>query len=89
TPACIALAWLLSSPQVTSVIAGVRNVEQLRGNLCALSVELSEEEKGMLDEVSHPGIRYPGWIQSYNAASRFPAGFTDTGSSWVLGESPV
>ena len=89
TPACIALAWLLSSPQVTSVIAGVRNVEQLRGNLCALSVELSEEEKGMLDEVSHPGIRYPGWIQSYNAASRFPAGFTDTGPSWVLGESPV
>ncbi|MBA8869748.1 aryl-alcohol dehydrogenase-like predicted oxidoreductase [Pantoea agglomerans] len=89
TPASIAIAWLLSSKQVTSVIAGVRNVHQLRDNLSALSVNLSEEEKEMLDKVSHPGTRYPGWIQSYNAASRYPAGFPDTGPNWILGESPV
>lgn len=89
TPACIALAWLLNSPQVTSVIAGVRNVEQLKDNLGALSVALTDKEKATLDEISDPGARYPGWIQSYNAKSRYPAGFPYSGPNWVLGDPPV
>lgn len=89
TPAQIALAWLLSSSQVTSVIAGVRNVRQLQDNLGALSIHLSETEKALLAQVSHPGVRYPGWIQSYNAASRYPDGYDFTGANWSLGKDPV
>lgn len=89
TPAQIALAWLLSSPHVTSVIAGVRNVQQLKDNLGALSIQLSESEKTSLADISSPGVRYPGWIQSYNSASRYPEGFSFSGQNWSLGMPPV
>jgi len=59
TPAAVALAWLLSRPEVSSVIVGARTVPQLRENLAALSVRLTEEEVKALDEVSRPSWGYP------------------------------
>ncbi len=68
TPAAIALAWLLHKPGVTSVILGVRTMEQLRQNLAAADVKLSAEEMAKLDAVSATPVPYPQWmIQQYGA----------------------
>ncbi len=51
TPAGVALAWLLHNPAVTSVISGPRTAEQLRQNLKAPSITLSDEMLTKLDEI--------------------------------------
>jgi len=51
TPANVALAWLLHNPVVTAVISGPRTVEQLRQNIKALSVKLSDETLARLDDI--------------------------------------
>ncbi|MGQ9913302.1 MAG: aldo/keto reductase [Thermogutta sp.] len=61
-PAAIALAWLLHKPGVTSVILGVRTMEQLRQNLAAAEVKLSAEEMARLDAVSATPVPYPQWM---------------------------
>ncbi|QDZ14547.1 aldo/keto reductase [Humibacter ginsenosidimutans] len=56
----VSLAWLLSRPAVTSVILGARTVEQLRDNLGAVDLELSDEQLAALDEASEPRVEpYP------------------------------
>jgi aryl-alcohol dehydrogenase-like predicted oxidoreductase len=50
-PADVALAWLLHNPVVTAPIIGPRTVEQLRGNLRALEIFLSDETLKRLDEI--------------------------------------
>jgi aryl-alcohol dehydrogenase-like predicted oxidoreductase len=55
TPADVALAWLLHNPVVTAPIIGPRTVEQLRANLRALAVVLSESALKRLDEI-WPGL---------------------------------
>jgi len=68
----IALAWLLHQKVVTSVIIGAKNMEQLEDNLNAVSVELSEEELGRLDEVSALPPEYPQWMISRQGQGRRP-----------------
>ena len=58
----VALAWLLAKSHVTSVIVGAKNSEQLRDNLSATQLSLSEEELKSLDEVSALPREYPGWM---------------------------
>lgn len=89
TPAQVALAWLLSRPVVDSVIVGVRRVDQLLDNLGALDVVLDEEELAALDAVSAEAPRYPGWMLTYNAASRVPKGCLLARPSWLVGELPL
>jgi aryl-alcohol dehydrogenase-like predicted oxidoreductase len=48
-PATLALAWLLAQPEVTAVVVGPRNPEQLGSALAALELELDE---GRSDEVA-------------------------------------
>lgn len=55
----IALNWLLSRPEVSSVIIGARTPEQLDDNLGAVDWELSSEELDRLDDVSAPDWGYP------------------------------
>jgi aryl-alcohol dehydrogenase-like predicted oxidoreductase len=50
----VALAWLLHNPVVTAPIIGPRTVEQLRANLRALAIVLSEGALQRLDEI-RPG----------------------------------
>jgi aryl-alcohol dehydrogenase-like predicted oxidoreductase len=52
----VALAWLAAQPAVTSVILGARTVDQLRDNLGAIDLELTQSELSMLTEVSAPRI---------------------------------
>jgi aryl-alcohol dehydrogenase-like predicted oxidoreductase len=70
SPAQVALAWLLGRPGITSVVVGVRNEEQLKTNLPAGDLKLSDEERGKLDAVSAPTLIYPYWHQVNTAADR-------------------
>lgn len=48
----VALAWLLADPLITSPIIGANTPEQLAESLGALEVNLSPEEKALLDEAT-------------------------------------
>lgn len=58
----VALAWLLSRPQVTTVIVGAKTPEQLGDNLGATALDLSAEELRVLDEAGTLPPEYPGWM---------------------------
>jgi aryl-alcohol dehydrogenase-like predicted oxidoreductase len=66
----VSLAWLLGRPGVASVIVGARTDEQLVDNLRAADLELTEEERRRLDEVSAPPLIYPFWHQAKTASDR-------------------
>jgi aryl-alcohol dehydrogenase-like predicted oxidoreductase len=50
-PADVALAWLLNQPGVTSPIIGPRTMDQLKGSLHALEIELDDAIREKLDEI--------------------------------------
>jgi aryl-alcohol dehydrogenase-like predicted oxidoreductase len=64
-PLEVALAWVRDRPGVTSAIVGARTAAQLVGSLQAESLDLPEEIRAALDEVSAPERGYPdtGWNQ--------------------------
>jgi aryl-alcohol dehydrogenase-like predicted oxidoreductase len=66
----IALAWILSKPFVSSVIIGARSMDQLRDNIAASRVKLTEDEIKALDEVSGLPQEYPGWMLGFQAEYR-------------------
>jgi len=68
----LALAWLLTRPTVSSVIMGVRNAEQLRGNLAATDVVLTSEQIERLDTASAVAPAYPYWHQRRTFLDRNP-----------------
>jgi aryl-alcohol dehydrogenase-like predicted oxidoreductase len=77
----VALAWLLGRPGVASVVVGARTEEQLADNLEAAELELSDEERRRLDEVSVPPLLYPYWHQAKTASDRLgPADLSLLGS---------
>jgi len=59
TPAAVALAWLLSRPEVSTVLVGARDVRQLEENLRALEVKLDADDLSALDAASTPDWGYP------------------------------
>ncbi|MBL0212460.1 MAG: aldo/keto reductase [Myxococcales bacterium] len=68
TPSAVSLAWLLAKPQVTSVIFGARNLEQLDANLAGADLELSAKHVEVLDKASAFDLGYPyAFIQSTQA----------------------
>ena len=69
----VALAWLLGRPTISSVIVGARTDEQLADNLKAAELQLTDEERGQLEEVSRPPLLYPYWHQRKTAAARLSA----------------
>ena len=62
SPARVALAWLLTRPAISSVIAAGRKKEHLEDNLEASGLELSGDELHELNAVSDPGTPYPLWM---------------------------
>jgi aryl-alcohol dehydrogenase-like predicted oxidoreductase len=50
-PAALAIAWVLSHPQVTAVVVGPRRPEQLEPALAALELRLSRQERDELAEL--------------------------------------
>lgn len=63
SPAAAALAWVLSKPFVSTVLAGANRMSQLEENLRAADLELTPEEAADLDELTAPAIPYPAWMQ--------------------------
>jgi aryl-alcohol dehydrogenase-like predicted oxidoreductase len=59
-----ALAWTLANPAVTSPIIGPRTMEQLEGNLKALSVQITDEDKQRIDAVIKPGTHVAEYYQA-------------------------
>ncbi len=55
TMAQFALAWVMHQPGVTSPIIGPRTMEQLVDNLGALDVEITEEDRKLVDSLVPPG----------------------------------
>lgn len=66
----VALAWLLSRPQVSTVIVGAKTPAQLEDNLGATKLELNAEDLKALDEVSALPPEYPGWMLVRQEQSR-------------------
>jgi aryl-alcohol dehydrogenase-like predicted oxidoreductase len=58
----VALAWLLSRPQVSTVIVGAKTAAQLEDNLAASALVLEVDDLKALDEVSTLPPEYPGWM---------------------------
>ena len=66
----IAIAWLLAKPYVTSVIIGVKRLDQLKDNIASTRVVLSEEDMKVLDAVSELPREYPGWMLEFQGGYR-------------------
>ena len=64
-PLEVALAWVRDRPGVTAPIVGARTAAQLRGILESEELELPDEIREALDDVSAPALGYPehGWNQ--------------------------
>jgi len=62
SPARVAIAWILSRPFVTSVIMGVKSLDQLNDNLAASELELKADEIRRLEYLSALTPEYPGWM---------------------------
>ena len=59
TPSTVSLAWLLTRPQVTSVIFGARSNAQLDDNLSAAQLKLTPAQLATLTEASAFEVGYP------------------------------
>lgn len=55
SPAAVALAWVRQRPGLTSVIIGPRTLDQFRGYLAGLALDLPSEVLGHLDDISRSG----------------------------------
>ena len=66
----VALAWLLGRPTISSVLVGARTDEQFSDNLKAIEIELTDEQRARLDDVSRPRLLYPYWHQAKTASDR-------------------
>ncbi|MDE3010642.1 MAG: aldo/keto reductase [Pseudomonadota bacterium] len=69
----VALAWLLARRQVSSVIIGARNLDQLRDNLGSVALQLGTEELQALERVSALPPEYPGWMIDFQGRYRAEA----------------
>jgi len=68
----VALAWLLSRKNVMSIIVGAKTEEQLRDNLAAPELRLSDDDLAKLDEVSKLKPEYPIWMFERQGVGRVP-----------------
>jgi len=67
----VALAWLLSRPGVTSVLAGMRNAEQARENARAADLALSKDVLDRLTRATDPlKRRFGPMLDMWQSASR-------------------
>ena len=59
TTAQLAVAWCLKQPALTSVILGIRTVEQLKENIRAVDIEIPDEVMVKLDDLYPPPKKRP------------------------------
>jgi aryl-alcohol dehydrogenase-like predicted oxidoreductase len=79
----VALNWVRSRPEVSSVIVGARTEAQLVDNLGAAQWILDADELARLDDVSMRTLPYPHWYQRQFTAERFsPGGAPDPNAAY-------
>ena len=66
----VALAWILSKRQVSSIIIGARRMDQLKDNLASSKLVLAEAELKALDEASALSPEYTGWMLAFQGQYR-------------------
>lgn len=59
SPVAVALAWLRDRPGVTAPILGARTLGQLTAALACETLQLPDEIRDALDDVSAPAVGYP------------------------------
>ncbi|SNS38062.1 aldo/keto reductase [Actinacidiphila glaucinigra] len=74
TVAQVALAWVMRQPGVSSVLVGATRMDQLRNNLAAAELTLTEDDLAALDEVSRLAPEYIERVQSGPGVQRDPIG---------------
>lgn len=96
TPAQVSLAWLLDRPAVTAAITSARTVEDLRLNMAAADLALSEEHRSALEEVSRPtpgGYPYGAFGSGQRSrdflGNRAQADLVGAGSDAPTGRAPA
>jgi len=72
SPARVALAWLLTRENISSVLIAARSLDHLEDNIKAVDLELTDEDLDELNEVSDPGIPYPRWMVLQQAMAEDP-----------------
>jgi len=55
----LALGWVVRRPEITSVIIGVRSVEELEANLAVLELDVRDDVWDQLDHDTEPPATYP------------------------------
>ncbi len=50
-PADVALAWMLKNPVITAPIIGPRTLDQLKGSMRVLEIDLTDDQMKTLDEI--------------------------------------
>ncbi len=68
----VALAWLLTRPVVTSVIIGAKHTDQLKDNIDATRLQLTDDDLLKLEKVSALAPEYPGWMIERQMTGRYP-----------------
>ncbi|MGW8315035.1 MAG: aldo/keto reductase [Bacteroidales bacterium] len=74
SPAQVALAWTLTRPGIASLVIGGRKIEQIRDNIGAVELHLTEEDVSRLNRVSEIPLLYPYWHQDKFARGTFSPG---------------
>ena len=59
TPAQLALAWVLSHPEITVAITGADTIEHLNNNVGAIGWKLDDNVRDQLDSVSEIFVQCP------------------------------
>ena len=70
--ATIALNWVINQNGVTSTIIGAKTLQQLNDNIASVNLQLSNEDKQKLNEVSALAPEYPGWMVNRQLQGRLP-----------------
>ncbi len=65
----LSLAWILSRPAITCVLAGIRNITQLEENIASAELHLSPEIVSRLDKLTEPLLKKLGPSSDYYQAS--------------------
>ncbi|MGD1843033.1 MAG: aldo/keto reductase [Thermonemataceae bacterium] len=69
----IALRWVMQQSGVDSTIIGARTEKQLKDNIGATAMQLTQEELDKLHEVSQIPTPYPQWMVAFQGQDRFPS----------------
>ncbi|MDD3182293.1 MAG: aldo/keto reductase [Alphaproteobacteria bacterium] len=69
----VALNYLVSKKQISSVLIGAKTINQFQDNISCINWSLSEEEFKCLNDVSERPLPYPYWHQKQHNARRYKA----------------